>query len=447
MDVPFLRKSSKSRSSSSAYEKEIPRDGDSQFMKDRAQFDGDYGELTLTPQPARNPKVEDLLEELDKLQHENEQLRSRVRGTSPPPAVPAYSHKFFYCIDQTMYLDEPRWEPGDRSPILRSSNPLSRGVDHYLEQHPELAFVFYKYYDSRAPASKTKIETKDGVFRAPVPIQQTLCFVSSHMVAAVEKFVSEVPDFGEYFPDFDPLDDAHAPYLFMYYSMPFMAEILPNLDPLSRNLLQGLRKTIDESHGWEYTSAKARARKGLVSRRLVKYLIRPGDVLVDIQGLDTQAYVALKWAEEEPPEDDGDREDYEEYDIARRKKPPKRGSKSQGKGTWKKLRYRWKVPVSSWRFDGCFEMHEEIIIIKMKVAYEDEEVSIDQLNIFPLDFAPKDLRSTLEWRGRMFWKLRHGKFVSYQQDEDGELSNVRSIDYGVLLTVTNINAGRREIHG
>ncbi|ERF73697.1 hypothetical protein EPUS_00951 [Endocarpon pusillum Z07020] len=287
-----------------------------------------------------------------------------------------------------------------------------------------MAFVYYKYYNSEAPVNKSKIETKDGVFRTPKPTQQTLCFVSNHMVAAVESLVSEVPDFGVYFPHFDTLNDIQAPYLFMYYSLPFMPDILPKLDPLSRNLLQELQKTIDESHGWEYASANAKAGKGLVARHLVKYLIKPGDVLVDIQGLETQAYQALEWAEELPPDDDGDREDYEDYDISRRKIPLKRGPKSQSNDVRKKLRYKWRLPVSSWRFDGHFEMHKEVIFINMKVAYEDQEVPINQLSIFPLAFAPKGVRNTLEQRGRMFWKLRHGKFVSYQLDEDGGLSNI-----------------------
>ncbi|KAF7502675.1 hypothetical protein GJ744_005263 [Endocarpon pusillum] len=172
------------------------------------------------------------------------------------------------------------------------------------------------------------------------------------MVAAVESLVNEVPDFGEYFPHFDPLEDIQSPYLFTYYSLPFMPEILPKLDPLSRNHLQELQRTIYESHGWEYALANAKAGKGLVARHLVKYLIKPGDIIVDIQGLKTQAYQALEWAEEMPPDDDGDREDYEDYNILRRKIPPKRGRKSQSNDVRKTLRYKWQLPVSSWRFDG-----------------------------------------------------------------------------------------------
>lgn len=181
--------------------------------------------------------------------------------------------------------------------------------------------------------------------------------------------------------------------------MPFMADIIPGLDPLSQKLLQELQKTIDESHGWEYAIAKAKAREKLVSSHLVKYLVRPGNVLVDVQGLNTKSYMALNWPEEEPIDDDSNNEYYEAYDIPLRKKLVKRWSNLRGKYMRKRLEYKWKVPVCSCKFDGQFEIYEEVIDIEMKVAYEDEEVLIDQLSMFPLYFASEDLRSTLERRG------------------------------------------------
>ncbi|KAL6861930.1 hypothetical protein J3F83DRAFT_716754 [Trichoderma novae-zelandiae] len=43
----------------------------------------------------------------------------------------------------------------------------------------------------------------------------------------------------------------------------------------------------------------------------------------------------------------------------------------------------------------------------------DADISIADLDVFPLRFASQELRETLERRGKTFWSCRHGKFVSY----------------------------------
>lgn len=300
-----------------------------------------------------------------------------------------------------------------------------RIVDYFLDQHPEIAFVFYRDYESRPPADRTKFETKDGVFRAPLAKSQSLSLIASSMVEAVEKLVQDVPEFGKYFPYFDPEKEIKAPYLFMYYCMPFLPDVLPKLDPLSRNLINQLQKSVTATHGHEYASARLQAEKGLVARHFFKYLIRPGDLLVNLRGPATQAFIALNWAEENPAAIDGDPGDYELYDHLRRKRTSKRGPEAKTINAQKSLRYTWQVPVSHWEFDGAFEMHEERIEIIMKVGYEEESVRIDELNIVPLKYAPGGLREILERRGKMFWQLRHKKFVTYHRRGDKELSSVR----------------------
>jgi hypothetical protein len=370
--------------------------------------------------------VENLLEELDELHQENERLKGGVgeRAPTPPPAAPTYTYQIFHCINDSTYLDEPQWVAGERGPQLHSRNPV-RKVDYYLDQHPEIAFVFYKDYKSEAPADRSKLETKDGVFRAPVPVRQSLSLISSSMRDAVERLVQSVPDFGEYFPHFDAAREIATPYLFMYYSIPYIPDILPDLDPLSRSLVEKLQKSIEDSHGYEYTSANLQFRKGLVARHLVKYLIRPGDVLVSPKGPSTQAYIALDWPTEREPPIDGHPEDYEEYDRYRRRKMPRWRPEARPSGGRKFLRYEWMIPVWHWRFDGDFEMTQTQLTLRMKSTYEEEAVNINELNILPLEHGPRRWRKQLETRGEMFWKLRFKKFVSYSGHARGELNNVR----------------------
>ncbi len=390
----------------------------------RRQPPRDSAMLTIVPRSSKSTQEDDLIERLEFLERENHRLRSGVRAETPLPAAPTYTFQIFHCFDNAAYLDEPHWVPGEGDPRLRSSCPV-RNIDYYIDQHPEIAFVFYRDYESRPPADRTKFETKDGVYRTPLSKNQSLSLVAPSMVKAVEELVQEVPEFGEYFPYFDPEKEIKAPYLFMYYCMPFIPDVLPKLNPLSRNLVNQLQKGIKATHGHEYTSATLQAKKGLVARHLFKYLIRPGDILVNLRGPATQAFIALDWAEEVLPAIDGDPEDYELFDHLRRKRTPKRGPKAKPINAQKSLRYTWQVPVSHWEFDGAFEMREELMSIKMKVGYEEESVRIDQLNFVPLKYAPEGLWETLERRGKMFWKLRQKRFVTYHRREDQELSSVR----------------------
>jgi hypothetical protein len=199
-----------------------------------------------------------------------------------------------------------------------------------------------------------------------------------------------------------------------------------------------LQKSVKATHGHEYALARLQAEKGLVARHLFKYLIRSGDVLVSLRGPATQAFIALDWAEENPAAIDGDPEDYEVYDHLRRKRTPKRGPEAKTINAQKLLRYTWHVPVSHWEFDGTFEMREERIKIKMKVGYEEESVHIDELNIVPLEYAPEGLWDILERKGKMFWQLRHKKFVMYHRREDKELSSVRQASRLSLYHVADL---------
>ncbi|KAL9619294.1 MAG: hypothetical protein Q9160_006059 [Pyrenula sp. 1 TL-2023] len=261
----------------------------------------------------RSKNQEHLIEELDNLRLENERLRAEISTSSVPLAAFGHTYKTLYIFDRGTYLNEPHGEPGDRAVSLRASNPL-RNTDYYLDQHPEIAFVFYKTYESRPPADLSKIQTKDGVFKDPKPDKETLFLRASEILEAVEEFVERVPKFKDYFPHFDPYADIKAPYLFMYYSQPFVIIVLTELDDKHRGLMQKLYQAIIENYGWEYEAAKRQAKKGIVSRNLFKYLIQPLEVLVSPQGNNTEAYLTLDWVEEQPIEFSDTDEQYEEYD-------------------------------------------------------------------------------------------------------------------------------------
>jgi hypothetical protein len=369
--------------------------------------------------------LQDALGEIKALRMENERLRQDACKV-PVSSQPAYSYKVFYEIRTVLYLDEPCWQPAEGSSVkLLAKNPIRR-LESYLDQHPEIAFAIYKNYDQDLPPDGSEIETVDGVYRSPIPTHEAVSFVSSDMRSAVKELVQQIPRFDYYFPHFNLDRDIPAPYLFMYYSTPFIAGVLPKLSTRSRNLIKQLQAVIAESYGHEYTSVKLQAEKGTIARKYLKYLVRPGDVLVSsaAEGNIPQACIARDWIG--APETTLEEPELEDWEHVGKQLVEGHSSLVNSISDRKMTTYVWKVPVWNWSFDGNFGRQETSIDITMSLANEGDSVEIRSLKYYPLQYAAANMRSLLEKRGRTFWSLRNRRFVSYMRSEEDELYNVCS---------------------
>jgi hypothetical protein len=378
----------------------------------------------------------ELLARFDELRRENERLMKH--------AARSQTYKILYCVEDKCYLNEPQWEWGEQGPVLSATNPISR-VEHYVIQHPEVAFAFNKYYSATPPKDRKALETEEGVFQAPTPYKEELVLISEEVKGAVMTFVKRVPNFNKLFPRFSVSRSIPAPYLFMYSAESFVDEVKRTMDPTSRRLIELLRESIHKSHGAEYASAKAHFRKGLVSGSLLKYLFQPGEILVSPDGPNTRAFRALDWAEEVPLKEQEDEDNEKQTNLMRgkRKKP---AQKSKGGRSTNKLGLdaesimcKWNIPVCSWAYNGVFEMLESKEEVRMQVVNAKGSVKIQSLNIFPLRYGPTELRTTLETRGHTFWKIRFKKLVSYVSPDS--LSDDVSLSLVCLILAHSI--GRR----
>jgi len=413
-----------------------------ELMRQTASLSNTPLDLVRTENGEENGALKEVLDELEALRDENERLRRGANEASKhsEPTVLAYTSKVFYQIEKSLYLNEPRWEPAEGSGVvLVASNPI-RKKEYYLDQHPEIAFAIYKEYKETPPSDSSKIATKDGVYLSPIPAHEYLSLIAHEMVDAVEELVQEIPGFGQYFPYFNPEGRILAPYFFMYYSAPFIHEVLPKLHVSSQNLIRQLQVAVDKSYGFEHRSAKLQAENGMVARKHLKYLVRPGDVLVS-NGLDEnipQAYIATSWIEtpETAPEDSQP----EESDFVQRKRTPRYGSLAKSASEHTLTTYTWQVPVWNWKFDGTFARQETRINVEMSLSHDEESIEIRQLNHYPLQYADEGMRALLEKRGETFWSLRNRRFVSYMRSEDDELYNVCPPLLEAIRAVMNADA-------
>jgi len=185
-----------------------------------------------------------------------------------------------------------------------------------------------------------------------------------------------------------------------------------------------LQAVIAESYGHEYTSVKLQAEKGTIARKYLKYLVRPGDVLVSsaAEGNIPQACIARDWIG--APETTLEEPELEDWEHVGKQLIEGHGSLVNSISGRKMTTYVWKVPVWYWSFDGNFGRHETSIDIMMSLANEGDSVDIRSLNHYPLQYAAAEIRSLLEKRGKTFWSLRNRRFVSYMRSEEDELYNV-----------------------
>lgn len=257
--------------------------------------------------------------------------------------------------------------------------------------------------------------SKDGIFRIPEPTKQTLVLNSEHLILAVERLGENIPDFANFFPNFDPDREIPAPYVFIYHSMRLFDYVVPHLLHLEHDLLEQLNESVLASHGQNTRCCKAPRSQRYVSRRLVKYLVRPSDVLVRTQDFVPHAYVATTWAKEGKPDREASRKSEEGRPLTLN------AEKNQGP---RKRTYILEVAAWSWAFDGSFVKKRTTIKIQLKVGDEDDEVRIDSLNYFPLRFDEGGLHKLHEVRGKMFWRCCTKRFVSYSDDETFVLGSV-----------------------
>ncbi|CAN9106303.1 unnamed protein product [Alternaria alternata] len=305
--------------------------------------------------------------------------------------------------------------PAKSSTYFKESNPVPN-MGYYLERHPEIAFAIYKGYDERPPEDFRELVTTDGLYRSPRPTTESLSLIAPAMLDAVDQLIQHIPRFDDYFPNLDLQEEIPAPYMFMYYSAPFISELLPRLDIFSQDLIRQLKATIEQSHGSEYESAKLQAEKGRVTHNHLDYLFRPGDVLVSngADGHAPQAYIATGWVQRRAAGSGNKQE----------KSSSKHGNRTNGGPSRKSTQYIWDIPVWYWDFDGSFAKHQTRIDIVMSLGYEEDSIRIRDLNIYPIRYADEEIRTLLEKRGKTFWSLRHRKFISYMRSEGDELYNI-----------------------
>lgn len=305
---------------------------------------------------------------------------------------------------EQIYFDPPEWVVGQsHTRILKSRLPLSNLPD-FLEKHTDISFVVFRDYEEKhMPTSKeattAAADKNTGITKPPVHEEEKILAVTEDLTEAIKSILKLKPEFSDLSTWFEN-DGAElqSPFVFIYHSRAVIQKFMENTsDSSAVRQLKLMIEYIYKTYGEEYDTADTMFHESQVAIPYVKYLFKPGDVLVKGTGADVNGYVLTTWPHNSIPITAGLKEDEKN-----------------------KARSQYIMNVRSWSFDDVFSRVSAQLTLEID-GIEKTEHAIQDLNIRPIAYASDEDIKTLQSRGEMFWKCRERHFVSYQERGRGDL--------------------------
>lgn len=307
-----------------------------------------------------------------------------------------------------MYLDEPQWIAGENSDkdALAGNLPI-HNVREYLSKHPEICFVMYRDYklhqsrddlgkDYRHKESrkrKSRDLKGDCAENSEIPFHERETVEPTTEVAswAIDRFREH---FGFNLNTSDGLKskitDAtnstaiEAPYFDLYHTRKGnLNAFLETLETEVQHQFRVLLDYVDSQYADEYQLVDEMIGRGKILNSHVRYLFKPGDIVVQGHGDDVQGFLIQSWL--------------------------RQGPESSKKGTETSS---FNLHCQFWDFDGMFSRNTKTLKLECDIA-DTSEKNIDDLHIRPLKYAQKATTVRLEQRGQRIWKCRVRSMVSY----------------------------------
>lgn len=379
-------------------------------------------------------ELEDLIEDLDQRAKQLGSMRGcvsksfkhlilyRIPQNGNPPSHP---HLNSSTMDRnnsmTLYFDPPQWTHGQAGPgVLRSQLPVTN-FDLYLERNKDISFIVYKTYVIPEDIPNTR-STRDRNSAPPdlnaAVVDESIQPVNEILVSAVEALLEAKDEYASILGSFRAKHELAAPYLFVFHQRNERQRIQQSLPEYSHQQLSMLWDYIVRSQGAEYAAADSQISLGKTSPELLKYLFKPGQLLVQNKDDEMQGWICEDWPRVTRR---GETIPFRQAKISGATKPEKSGSHAEPN-------LQWEFSAWHWEFDGEFRGKKETLSVSIDAGNRKEStVPINSLDIFPLKYASTGTVNQLRRRGKNFWKCRKRALVSYRGDADTNDSNLVSV--------------------
>ena len=348
------------------------------------------------------------------------------------------------------FFDPPECVTGQGSArVLRCKIPLSN-FDLYLEQNKDVSFIVYRtYVESDAEAVSSSHTTINGN-EIPVEINESIQPVAQDLINALETILQSREEYEDLLTTYRSTNELHAPYLFMYHNRQDLDMVRNSLNQFSQDQFALFSDYVIQNYGSMYETADSLFSHGKTSPECVRYLFKPGDLLVKRYENDYRGWIACSW----PREVSTKRMSRSEAETLKKGVPislycSRKASKKNADDMV--LVHHFSIAAWHWGFDGNFQRQNDDLefIIQAEenqtehrkkagthhdLKAQDEAsqperdlVAIEELVVFPMKYASTEIVNKLRRRGRTFWKCRSRKFVSYQEHEMDSMKNLVSM--------------------
>lgn len=297
-----------------------------------------------------------------------------------------------------MYLDPPLWLEGEKSRKgALAGNLALRNVSSYLSKHAEICCIIYRDYFVASKDNESESEDWD-INVSPAHDAETIEPVTKNLVIAITKFL----EYYGFNMDADATTEPTnlmAPYIAIYHAQrDDLGTFLETLEGKQQTQFRVLLDYITTQYENEYRDVDDMTRKGKITQEYVKYLFRPGDIIVQGNGKDARGYSCKSWLRY------GVR-NIDEYDEIL-----SIGEVIDSEATDSKRRFT--ISAWHWAFDGQFSRKMSELSVEFD-AEDFSEKNINELNIRPLTYVDEATKERLWRRGEWLWKCRVRHMVSY----------------------------------
>lgn len=281
----------------------------------------------------------------------------------------------YHGHDGMMYEDQPELPITQRSSLPGETEGL-RGKQmilneaSYLQDHGDISFLVIKEHICVPRSSKSYKRSSPG--NSISPRMETLRIKSPILRTALHS-VAECPlDEIVYERRGSKQLEMEAPYYFLYHHRHQLVTLSQN-DPEAAAHIIPLFDYIDKNYGDEYNSGDELIRGGTMNSFHVRKLFKPNQIILKSVGGRLKAYVLDSW----PTLDSG------------------------------------KLQITGWCFDYDGRKLVRIVMTQaVEFAFSDD-IAIDKLEVYPLEYANPNVVSQLKARGERYWALRRRHLVAY----------------------------------
>lgn len=298
---------------------------------------------------------------------------------------------------ENVFLSEPEWMV-NQNDIRLSARFLLMDPEGYIEKEKDISFVVYKCYSEEHQRDAVEEARKSsGPLPNPEPAYQDILLTSEEMVEALKAFFSLHPASRQEFPQVNTRYRLFAPFLWWYRHR--RSNKIESLARRQAELVNALVSHIEEAYATLYDNVDEQLSRGYVSNVSMKYLFRPGQVLVSFTDGVPQGHIALS-----RPYTHGD-EPSDNSTLPTSK---------DGQDPPEKYLSRWNISSRSISYRGDFVRMEHELEFEFETETKNGEIDISSLPVMPLEYTSQAVQERLMRRGQTFWKCRKKRLISFQ---------------------------------